>query len=91
MFIKQVRLRPCLTFPESTRRVQPVPLSTHDFDLGIGEAQPLIRAYRADYRLQATVIQSEYDLNVALAELALVLGDMSSYLTWVADGQIALD
>jgi len=62
-----------------------------DFDLGIGEAQPLIRAYRADYRLQATVIQSEYDLNVALAELALVLGDMSSYLTWVADGQIALD
>ena len=62
-----------------------------DFDLGIGEAQPLIRAYRADYRLQATVIQSEYELNVALAELALVLGDMSSYLTWVADGQIALD
>ena len=62
-----------------------------DFDLGIGEAQPLIRAYRADYRLQATVIQSEYELNVASAELALVLGDMSSYLTWVADGQIALD
>ena len=62
-----------------------------DFDLGIGEAQPLIRAYRADYRLQATVIQSEYELNVALAGLALVLGDMSSYLTWVADGQIALD
>jgi len=62
-----------------------------DFDLGIGDAQPLIRAYRADYRLQATVIQSEYDLNVALAELALVIGNMSSYLTWVADGQIALD
>lgn len=62
-----------------------------DFDLGIGETQPLIRAYRADYRLQATVIQSEYELNVAVAELALVLGDMSSYLTWVADGQIALD
>jgi outer membrane protein TolC len=62
-----------------------------DFDLGIGDAQPLIRAYRADYRLQATVIQSEYDLNVAVAELALVIGDMSSYLTWVADGQIALD
>ncbi len=62
-----------------------------DFDLGIGEAQPLIRAYRADYRLQAIVIQSEYDLNVALAGLAFVLGDMSSYLTWVADGQIALD
>ncbi len=62
-----------------------------DFDLGIGEAQPLIRAYRADYRLQGTVITSEYELNVALAELALVLGDMSSYLKWVADGQIAFD
>jgi outer membrane protein TolC len=62
-----------------------------DFDLGIGEAQPLIKAYRADYRLQAAVIQSEYDLNVAVAELALVIGGMNSYLEWVADGQIALD
>jgi outer membrane protein TolC len=62
-----------------------------DFDLGIGEAQPLIKAYRADYRLQAAVVQSEYDLNVAVAGLALVIGDMSSYLKWVADGQIALD
>jgi len=62
-----------------------------DFDLGLGDAQPLIRAYRADYRLQATVIQSEYELNVALAGLAFVIGDMSSYLKWVADGQIALD
>lgn len=62
-----------------------------DFDLGIGEAQPLIKAYQADYRLQATVIQSEYDLNVALASLALVIGDMHSYLTWIADGQVALD
>ena len=62
-----------------------------DFDLGIGEAQPLIKAYRADYRLQAEVIQSEYDLNVAVAALALVIGDISSYLQWVADGQVALD
>ena len=62
-----------------------------DFDLGIGEAQPLIKAYQADYRLQAAVITSEYELNVALAQLALVTGDMHSYLTWVADGQIALD
>ena len=62
-----------------------------DFDLGIGEAQPLIKAYRADYRLQQEVIKTEYELMVSLAELAFVIGDLSSYLQWIADGQVVLD
>ncbi|HJO04346.1 MAG TPA: TolC family protein [Acidobacteriota bacterium] len=62
-----------------------------DFDLGIGEAQPLIKAYRADYRLQQEVVKREYELMVSLAELAFVIGDLSSYLQWIADGQVVLD
>jgi outer membrane protein TolC len=62
-----------------------------DFDLGIGEAQPLIKAYRADYRLQQEAIKREYDLMVSLAELAFIIGDLSSYLQWIADGQVVLD
>ncbi len=62
-----------------------------DFDLGIGEAQPLIKAYRADYRLQHEVVKREYELMVSLAELAFVIGDLSSYLQWIADGQVVLD
>ena len=65
--------------------------SGDDFDLGIGEAQPLIKAYRADYRLQQEVVKREYELMVSLAELAFVIGDLSSYLQWIADGQVVLD
>lgn len=62
-----------------------------DFDLGLGEAQALIKAYRADYRLQGKVIETQYQLNVSLAELALVTGDLHTYLQWVADGEVALE
>lgn len=62
-----------------------------DFDLGIGAAQPLIKAYRADYRLQGLVIETQYQLNTALAELALVLGDFHTYVRWIADGRVSLD
>ena len=62
-----------------------------DWDLGLGEAQPLIKAYAAFYRLQAQSIETQYLLNTSLAELSLVLGDFHTYLQWVADGQAALD
>jgi len=62
-----------------------------DFDLGLGEAQPLIKAYRADYRLQGLVVETQYGLNLSLAELALALGDFHTYVRWIADGRVALD
>jgi len=65
--------------------------SFDDFDLGIGEAQPLIKAYRADYRLQGVVIETQYALNVSLAELSLALGDFHTYVQWIADGRVSLD
>lgn len=76
-----------------TRRISRRWLRTafDDFDLGIGEAQPLIKAYRADYRLQGLIIETQYELNTALAELALVLGDFHTYVRWVADGRVSLD
>lgn len=60
------------------------------WDLGIGEAQPMLKAYAADYRLQAQVVETQYQLDVSLAELALVTGDLHSYLRWIADGTVAL-
>lgn len=76
-----------------TRRVTRRWLRTafDDWDLGIGEAQPMLKAYAADYRLQAQVIETQYQLDVSLAELALVMGDLHSYLQWVADGQVVLE
>lgn len=78
---------------EQTRRTTRRWLRTSfdDFDLGIGEAQPLIRAYRADYRLQGLIIETQYELNVSLAELAFALGDFHTYVRWIADGRVALD
>ncbi len=76
-----------------TRRVSRRWLRTafDDWDLGIGEAQPVIKAYQQDYRLQGLVIETQYLLNVSLAALAFVMGDLHSYLQWVADGQVVLD
>lgn len=62
-----------------------------DFDLGLGEAEPLIDAYRADYRLQGLVIESQYQLNISLAELAFAMGDFHTYLQWIAHGQASLE
>lgn len=62
-----------------------------DFDLGLGEAGPLIKAYRADYRLQGLVVETQYLLNVSLAELCFAMGDFHTYLQWIEDGQVALD
>ncbi len=57
-----------------------------EFDLGIGEAEPLVKAYRQDYRLRAQVVAQEYEFRIALVELAFVLGDFDLYLTWVENG-----
>lgn len=62
-----------------------------DFDLGLGEAEPVIKAYRQDYRLQAAIVETQYRLHVSLAELALATGEIHTYLQWVDDGQVALD
>jgi outer membrane protein TolC len=62
-----------------------------DFDLGIGEAQPLIKAYRADYRLQGLIIETQYELNLSLAQLSFALGDFHTYVRWITDGRVALD
>ena len=65
--------------------------ASDNWDLGIGETQPLIKAYVADYRLQGLVIDTQYQLDLSVAELAFAMGDFHSYLRWITDGEVSLE
>ena len=57
---------------------------------GVEEVHQVIDAYEKYYRLRVEEPQREYDLNVALARLGFVLGDVNLYLGWVHDGKVSL-
>ncbi|MGD8539798.1 MAG: TolC family protein [Candidatus Aminicenantes bacterium] len=65
--------------------------SLDNWELGIGEAYRLLRAYQAYYRLRKTEIDREYKLNVSIAKLAYTLGDMKLFLKWTANGRVDLN
>jgi len=61
-----------------------------NWETGVGEVEDVIDAYGKYYRLRIEEPQREYDLNVALASLGFVLGDVNLYLGWVHDGKVSL-
>ncbi len=61
-----------------------------NWETGLGEVGKVIDAYEKYYRLRVEEPQREYDLNVALARLGFVLGDVNLYLGWVHDGKVSL-
>jgi outer membrane protein TolC len=61
-----------------------------NWETGVGEVSDVIDAYEKYYRLKVEEPQREYDLNVALARLGFVLGDVNLYLGWVHDGKVSL-
>jgi outer membrane protein TolC len=61
-----------------------------NWETGVGEVSNVIDAYEKYYRLRVEEPQREYDLNVALARLGFVLGDVNLYLGWVHDGKVSL-
>jgi outer membrane protein TolC len=61
-----------------------------NWETGVGEVADAIDAYEKYYRLRIEEPQREYELNVALARLGFVLGDVNLYLGWVHDGKVSL-
>jgi outer membrane protein TolC len=61
-----------------------------NWETGIGEVGDAIDAYEKYYRLRVEEPQREYELNVALARLGFVLGDVNLYLGWVQHGKVSL-
>jgi len=61
-----------------------------NWETGVGEVADVIDAYEKYYRLRIEEPQREYELNVALARLGFVLGDVNLYLGWVHDGKVSL-
>jgi outer membrane protein TolC len=60
------------------------------WETGLGEVDDVLDAYEKYYGLRAEEPQREYGLNVALARLGFVLGDVNLYLGWVRNGKVHL-
>ena len=58
--------------------------------MGIGEPTPAIKAYRIYYNLWASEIKKKYELNVAIAKLAFVMGDLTYYTRWLKNEKITI-
>ena len=65
-------------------------LELDNWETGVSEVSDVIDAYEKYYRLRIEEPQREYDLNVALARLGFVLGDVNLYLGWVHNGKVSL-
>ena len=66
-------------------------LSLDNWNMGLGEAYRLLRAYQAYYRLRGTEIIQEYEYNVSLAKMAYSLGDINLYLKWMTNGEVTFE
>jgi len=66
-------------------------LSLDNWNMGLGEAYRLLRAYQAYYRLRGTEIEQEYEYNVSLAKMAYILGDINLYLKWMSNGEVTFE
>ncbi len=65
-------------------------LTLDNWDMGIGEPTPAIKAYRIYYNLWASEIKKKYELNVAIAKLAFVMGDLTYYTRWLKNEKITI-
>jgi outer membrane protein TolC len=68
-----------------------VRVSGDNWEMGLGEVKRLIDAYSAYYQLSKDEIEREFEYGVALARLALAVGDINLYLKWVNDGKILIE
>jgi outer membrane protein TolC len=60
------------------------------WETGLGEVSDVLDAYEDYYRLRTEEPVREYELNLALARLGFVLGDVNLYLEWVRRGKVTL-
>jgi outer membrane protein TolC len=68
-----------------------VRLSRENWDMGLGDAYRLLRAYQSYFELRGAEIERENVLNVSLARLAHVVGDVGLYVDWVERGKVVFD
>jgi len=68
-----------------------VRIASDNYDLGLGSSQTVVNGYKTQYEIQAAELQSEYKVHVALARLALALGDIKKYEEWIRHEKVILD
>jgi outer membrane protein TolC len=60
------------------------------WETGLGDVSKVLDSYEKYYELRAEEPQRELALNLAVARLSFVLGDVNLYLGWVERGKVSL-
>jgi outer membrane protein TolC len=68
-----------------------VRLASDNYDLGLGTSRTVANGYKSLYELQAVELKQELKTHIALAELALVLGDINKYMEWIKHEKVILE
>ncbi len=68
-----------------------VRVAADNYDLGLGTSRTVVNGHKALYELQAVELRQELQAHLALAELALVLGDINKYMEWTKHEKVILE
>ncbi len=68
-----------------------VRVAADNYDLGLGTSRTVVNGYKSLYELQAVELRQELQTHFALAELALVLGDINKYMEWIKHEKVILE
>ncbi|MDR2733712.1 MAG: TolC family protein [Spirochaetota bacterium] len=66
-------------------------LALENYDLGLDTPNTVISGFRMQYETEAEEVQCELRTQIALARLALVLGDIKKYEEWMKNEKVTLN
>lgn len=68
-----------------------VRIAADNYDLGLGSSRTVVNGQKTLYELQAVELRQELQTHLALAGLALALGDINRYTEWIKHEKIILE
>jgi outer membrane protein TolC len=66
-------------------------LDLDNWDMGLGNSESLLKAYKAYYKLQEKVIRYRFLTNTSMARLAYDMGDVNLYLEWIKNEKLNIN
>jgi len=66
-------------------------ISEENWDLGIGECDRLLDAYRKYYELRAIETENEFKYHVSLSKLGYYIGNTNKYIEWLENEKVSIE
>jgi hypothetical protein len=65
-------------------------MSFDNWELGIGDPEKLIKAYKTYFQLKGQNVQKQLDVQKKLTKLANEIGNIELIIKWVKNGKVIL-